>query len=1393
MNYKYKTFFIGALVILSLCLINMPVFAQTERISDADLPAVKVAFSDDQSIITERVLYEALKRSGYQMIAKGTGMRTSIADVNYGDAAILPSQTDGFEKIYTNLIKVPVVVDHVEFSVYAANNKTYNFSEWSDLAGLRIGYRWQNEYVASNIQRARAGGFIRTNEIDELWDALLKDNADVVILPRFSHYEHKFPPGVKRINVIERQPVYSYVNNRFSYLVPLLENAYREMIADGTMQSIQRGEKVKGGKQFVLHINSYNAQNARERGLMENIRADLETKTSLEYYSIYLNSNEPHSQINFNSVISEMIRTEFISRYPDLIIASGNEAFDFAMENYFLLFPNLPILFYGVSGFNSSMLYGVEKYVTGISETVCFNETVSQMLQTFPKTKRVFILNGNYLSSSAGIREAIKNDMSAKSDGLPVEIIFNEDKPLPQIMEDIRGFESDTLVLIGNYFCDSTGTFYSESDLQRVVSQASVNPVFCLLSSYIGYGTLGGLVSLANEKSVIIASMAAEILNGKPAGAIPVVFDSKFLNHWQFDNETVKRFKISRKNLPKTSVLVNRALPVWESNPYAFRLLLTIAALFLLIIIGLILYFFKNKRVTQRISRQKELFETVNNVSSVLLEPDMNRRFEDTLLKAMDIMAEAVGVDRICIWMKNEEPRLCFTLNYQWENGDFKSNKRNGTLAPDIWFDAHPSWNESLSKGKCINSSVRDMPPSEQEELIPRNIISLIVVPIFLQDQFWGFVGFDCCKKELLFTESEELILRSASRMMAHAIIRKEMTLQLETAVKVANNANKAKSSFLANMSHEIRTPMNAILGIAEIQLRDENLSRETEDAIEKIYESGDLLLNIINDILDLSKIEAGKLELSPIKYDIPSLINDSVQLNRLRYDSKPIDLSINVDENTPHYFFGDELRIKQVMNNILSNAFKYTDEGTVTIYISAETDFDDSDDAVLVFRICDTGQGMTEKQLNELFDEYTRFNAEANRETVGTGLGMSITKHLLDLMKGEITVKSEPGKGTEFIVRLPQKRAGNELCGKEVADKLQNFNFRSTALANKTQFIREYMPYGSVLVVDDVESNIYVIKGMLLPYGIKIDSVSSGFEAINRIEEGNVYDIVFMDHMMPKMDGIETTKRMRDLGYTHTIVALTANALIGRAEMFMQNGFDGFISKPIDSRELNAMLNELIRNKKPPEVIEAVRYFALQHKNNAVPGAAKRISLNEELIAAAAHDVENALAVLEEMFSEISVDNIDMPLFTTTVHGIKSALANIGENQLSNAALSLEHLGESKDIKAISADIYGFMDSLRSFLQKIKPPKADENDDGSHDVSDSDMEFLRGKLNDIKTASGKLEIKDAKKIMNDIKQKAWPRKITEVINEISLYLLRGEYAKVVYTVDNAMDGGVIK
>jgi len=588
------------------------------------------------------------------------------------------------------------------------------------------------------------------------------------------------------------------------------------------------------------------------------------------------------------------------------------------------------------------------------------------------------------------------------------------------------------------------------------------------------------------------------------------------------------------------------------------------------------------------------------------------------------------------------------------------------------------------------------------------------------------------------------------------------------------------KSNFLATMSHEIRTPLNAILGMTEIQIQDPSHPPSTSEAFIKINNSGNLLLNIINDILDLSKIEAGKLELTPVKYEVARLINDIIQLNYIRYVSKPIDFKIEVDENIPAFLVGDDLRIKQILNNLLSNAFKYTDEGQVTLSVNAECVGRGGGAVIvtLIFQVSDTGQGMTSEQVSKLFDEYTRFNMEANRTTEGAGLGMTITRNLVDLMYGKINVKSVVDEGTEITVRLPQKTDGigiSGIIGKEMAENLCQFKLNNSIQSKKAQITRDYMPYGYILIVDDVETNLYVAKGLMTPYGLKIDLATSGFEAIDKIKEGNNYDVVFMDHMMPKMDGIEATKQLRKLGYTKPIVALTANALAGHAEMFLKNGFDDFISKPIDIRQLNTTLNKLIRDKQPSEVLEAAHKAKIEMDKKQEPGKGVQ-QVDSQLAKIFARDAEKAVDVIQNSIKNDLNDEKDIQMYIINVHAMKSALANIGEKELSDTAARLEQAGREKDINVLLSETDEFLEKINMVVKEIK--SKEEKNELIEDSEDAII-LLKEKLQIIKNACGEMDKKTIKKLLSELKEKTWSQKSNELLSLIEEHLLHSEFDEI--------------
>jgi CheY-like chemotaxis protein/two-component sensor histidine kinase len=378
-----------------------------------------------------------------------------------------------------------------------------------------------------------------------------------------------------------------------------------------------------------------------------------------------------------------------------------------------------------------------------------------------------------------------------------------------------------------------------------------------------------------------------------------------------------------------------------------------------------------------------------------------------------------------------------------------------------------------------------------------------------------------------------------------------------------ADAGNKAKSRFLARMSHELRTPISAIMGISEMQLRGSQLSPGVEDGLAKVYDSSKLLLNIVNDILDLSRIEAGKMSLVTAKYDVASFVEDVAQVNML-YAERNVIFEVHVDENLPAYLYGDVLRIRQIVSNLLTNAFKYTEEGEIRL----EVRWDEG----LVITVSDTGVGMTAQQTAEVENDYVRAHETELPLVSGTGLGLSIVYSLAEMMGAEVDMVSAVGSGTTVTVRVPQKRASDEALGADVASALMSFRNGSWKRTADMDFVLPQLQ-GRVLVVDDVDTNLYVAESMLEAFGLEVELVDSGYEAINRAKAGNVYDVIFMDHMMPGMDGLVTMRQLREMEYAAPIVALTANALKGQAELMIDAGFSGFMAKPIDIKLLSANL----------------------------------------------------------------------------------------------------------------------------------------------------------------------------------------------------------------------------
>ena len=392
---------------------------------------------------------------------------------------------------------------------------------------------------------------------------------------------------------------------------------------------------------------------------------------------------------------------------------------------------------------------------------------------------------------------------------------------------------------------------------------------------------------------------------------------------------------------------------------------------------------------------------------------------------------------------------------------------------------------------------------------------------------------------------------------------------------KRADVANQAKTNFLANMSHEIRTPINAVLGMNEMILR-ESKDTNVREYARDVQGAANSLLSIINDILDITKIEAGKLTTLDVEYDFSSLIHDVTNMISFKAKAKELDFKVDIDENIPSRMLGDDIRIRQILVNLLNNAVKYTHEGEVSLEVRRLPN-DEEDRAVISFLVKDTGIGIKEEDIEKLFKPFERIEEKRNRKIEGTGLGMSIVMQLLSMLNSKLTVTSEYGKGSEFSFLLEMEIIDAEPIGK-LADRIEASN------QEYEYQISFEAPDAKVLVVDDNPMNRRVFISLLKDTKIQIDEAQSGMECLEKVQE-TTYDIIFMDHMMPEMDGIETLQAMKKLGdypcKETPVVILTANAIVGAKEKYLAKGFDAFLSKPIDYTKLEDLIKNLLDDSK--------------------------------------------------------------------------------------------------------------------------------------------------------------------------------------------------------------------
>ncbi len=1098
-----------------------------------------VAAVDEMNTI-DRLLHAALERVGLSMTMDAAGMSYAIQMVDSGERDGLASAALGLDAKYPSLVLIKEEVGTIGFQVFGRKGAAPRVGTWSALAGLRICTLHQKTYLFNHLPKTIAA-HIKKDSYYELMMALEAGDCDVAVTTSTFNRELMLPDFAEKVGTVEVLATYPYLNIRYGALAEKVASGLRQIKADGTYDRILAEVLAKSGEtQTVVHISSYHADDPWERSLREGLDSVLGGCKGINYINIPLYSNRFRSSFERAKNVYFSIRTVLLSSQPDVLVVSDNAALEFVSAYYGTFFRGVPVVSVGINGaFERSWALGEEQ--TGVGERASARATVEQILAMLPDTRELFIVN-DYRESGVAWRKEIDSQLEPFAARL--KLTHNENLPFGRLLETVRALPQGAVLLVGEYDFDGSGVFFSQADVHSALSSAAPVPIFGLVGSSFGYGHVGGKYVDPRTQGAIAGEMVVRVLGGEPASAIPFMRETEDANKWLFDAEVLERFNLDKALLPQGAKVANAKPSLYEANREVFYLVVLFLFVAFIGVVALLTFAMIVRSKNRRLVKIQKSLHTAEE----LLEKDME------VIRAKERLEIALEASNAGVWSISLSDK---TFSFDDGVAALLEIEAPSPMTIDQ-IQAHLEW------------KMPHIPPGDFFRRYYKR-------KLFEQKQA-GESKLVCMDGTERYVDSHtKLVTDEKGRPLEIAGLtiditsRVEMAQELVAAKELADLASQAKTAFLSNMSHEIRTPMNAVLGLVKIARASSDVAG-IHDALAKVESSSNQLMSIINDILDLSKIESGKLELVATEFELGALLSHIVDVVSVRMEEKHHEFIVRVGEGVPRALIGDAMRLSQVAINLLTNATKFTDEcGQISLDIALERRVGDC--ALLAISVQDSGIGIAAEQQAQLFKPFQQADSSITRIYGGTGLGLVIAKKIVQMMGGEISVESALGVGSLFKFTA--------MLGVEVAPE--------TA---PSPYTREECARIRALVLSGSAGIREVLCDELSRLGAACEAVHSlftAFAALRRAQERREgFTHLFVDGAL--FDGGEIDKARLPTAPGLTSIMLVPRSVVSDTfERARAAGISSFLRKPILTEAVVEVVGDLLGKLRPlPDEPEA-------------------------------------------------------------------------------------------------------------------------------------------------------------------------------------------------------------